>query len=171
MKKFRLYYDKDREQDWLQKMSSEGWALKKFFLGVYTFVPCKPGEYIYQIDLLENWDGDKEDFASFMEDSGVEVVSQWYRWVYLRKKAEDGPFEMYTDIDSKINQYNRIKNFFRAAFILEMGGFLIEMNAALRTKSLLFWIFAILAGVFAILFLRIVWRCQWKIEQLQREKG
>ncbi|HHV28765.1 DUF2812 domain-containing protein [Acetivibrio mesophilus] len=170
MKKFRLYYDKDREQDWLQKMSSEGWALKKFFLGVYTFVPCKPGEYIYQIDLLENWDGDKEDFAAFMEDSGVEVVSQWYRWVFLRKKAEDGPFEMYTDVESKINQYNRIKNFFLAALILEIGCFFIEINAALQTNRPLFWIFAILIGIVAIAFLRIVWRCQWKIEQLQRGK-
>lgn len=102
MKKFRLYYDKDAEQDWLREMSNQGWAFNKFFLGVYTFEACSSGEYIYQIDILDNWIGDKQNFSEFMEDSGVEVVSQWYLWVYLRKKAADGPFEMYSDTESKI---------------------------------------------------------------------
>ena len=51
MVKFRLYYDKDKEQDWLMEMVNRGWAVKKFFLGFYTFEPCEPGEYIYQIKL------------------------------------------------------------------------------------------------------------------------
>lgn len=170
MKKFKLYYDKDEEQDWLQKMALDGWALKNFFLGVYTFVPCEPGEYIYQIDLLDNWSGDKNDFAAFMEDSGVEVVSQWYRWVYLRKKANDGPFEMYTDIESKIDQYNRIKKFFQVILIVEVICFFIEIIAAVNTGNPTFWFFTILLGSFVLAFLRVVWKCSWKIEQLKREK-
>lgn len=170
MKKFKLYYDKDEEQDWLQKMSLDGWALKNFFLGVYTFVSCEPGEYIYQIDLLDNWSGDKKDFAAFMEDSGVEVVSQWYRWVYLRKKAEDGPFEMYTDAESKIDQYNRIKKFFQVALIVEVICFFIEIIAAVNTGNPTFWFLTILIGSIVLAFLRVVWKCSWKIEQLKREK-
>ncbi len=150
-------------------MSSDGWALNNFFLGVYTFVPCEPGEYIYQIDLLDEH-GDKKDFFAFLEDSGVEVVSQWYRWIYLRKKAEEGPFEMYTDIDSKINQYRRIKNFFQAFLILEVICFLIEINAALTTRKPLFWFFTMLIGIIVLAFLRMVWKCEWKIEQLEQEK-
>ena len=73
----------------------------------------EPGEYIYQIDLLDDWMGDKKDFSEFMEDSGVEVVAQWYRWVFLRKRAEEGPFEMYTDIESKIVQYKRMEKYYR----------------------------------------------------------
>lgn len=167
MKKFRLYFDKDEEQNWLQKMSSEGWGLKNFFLGVYTFLPCKPGEYIYQIDLLDNWSGDKKDFAQFMEDSGVEVVSQWYRWVYLRKKAEDGPFEMYTDLESKINQYTRIRTFFKVGLIVEIICFLIQIIPALITKNPFSWTCTVLLGIFVLAFLRIFWKCNWKIEQLK----
>lgn len=170
MKKFRLYYDKDVEQDWLQKMSLNGWALENFFLGVYTFVPCKPGEYIYQIDILDNWGGDKEDFAAFMEDSGVEVVSQWYRWVYLRKKADDGPFEMYTDIDSKIDQYSRIKNFFQVVLIIEVICLFMEIVAAIKTGNPLFWLLTIIIGFITLAILRVVWGSQWKIDQLRREK-
>lgn len=169
MKKFRLYYDKDAEQNWLQKMSSNGWALKNYFLGIYTFVPCEPDEYIYQIDLLDSC-GDEKDFLAFLEDSGVEVVSRWYRWVYLRKKTEDGPFEMYTDIDSKINQYSKIKKFFQMVLILEVICFFIEFSAALTSKSLLYWSFTILIGIIVLAFLRMVWKCQWKIEQLRQEK-
>jgi hypothetical protein len=170
MKRFRLYYDKDAEQDWLNKMSLKGWALEGFFLGVYTFVPCEPGEYIYQIDLLDNWSGDKEDFAAFMEDSGVEVVAQWYRWVFLRKKATDGPFEMYTDSESKIEQYKRIKNFFLVVFILEAIIFFMESNALLRDRDPMLCFFVVLIGIICLTFLRMVWKCQWKIEQLKRNK-
>jgi len=169
MKKFRLYYDKDAEQNWLQKMSSNGWALKNYFLGIYTFVPCEPDEYIYQIDLLDSC-SDEKDFLAFLEDSGVEVVSRWYRWVYLRKKTEDGPFEMYTDIDSKINQYSKIKKFFQTVLILEVICFFIEFSAALTSKSLLYWSLTILIGIIVLVFLRMVWKCQWKIEQLRQEK-
>jgi hypothetical protein len=170
MKKFRLYYDKDKEQDWLQKMSLDGWAFKNFFLGLYTFVPCEPGEYIYQIDLLDDKNKSKEDFTAFMEDIGVEVVAQWYRWVYLRKKANDGPFEMYTDIESKINQYIRIKRFFLSLLIIESVCFVIEINGAIRTGSPMFWLFTALIGFISLVILRIVWKCSFKIEQLEREK-
>lgn len=37
MKKFRLYLDKDKETEWLNQLAKEGYALKKFFAGVYTF--------------------------------------------------------------------------------------------------------------------------------------
>lgn len=166
MKKFRLYFDKDAEQNWLNKMSVQGWAFEKFFLGYYIFVPCKPKEFIYQIDLLDNWNGDKKDFSDFMEDSGVEVVNQWYRWVFLRKKASDGPFEMYTDIESKISQYKRIKNFFMIGFLLEIMCFCIEITTALYTKSLVFWLFTMFLGLVALILLQIVCKCKWKIKQL-----
>lgn len=52
MIKFRYYIDNQKEQDWLNKLSREGWALKKFFLGFYKFEKCEPGEYEYQIDLM-----------------------------------------------------------------------------------------------------------------------
>lgn len=54
-------------------MSSDGWALNNFFLGVYTFVPSEPGEYIYQIDLLDEH-GDKKDFLPFWKTA----VLKWF---------------------------------------------------------------------------------------------
>jgi len=171
MLKFKLYLDKDLEETWLNEMSKKGWAFKKFFLGFYTFEQCEPGEYNYQIDLLNNWSGEKEDYASFMKESGVEVISQWYRWVYVRKKAADGSFEMYTDIESKIAQYRRIKNFFLVGLIIEMFCFFVEINAALSTSSVWFWGFVVFIGIIVLTFLHMVWKCKWKIDQMVREKN
>ena len=53
MKRFRMYYDKDAEEVWLNEMCQKGWAMTSFFAGLYTFAPCQPGEYIYQIDMPE----------------------------------------------------------------------------------------------------------------------
>jgi len=170
MLKFKLYYDKDAEEDWLKKMCLNGWAFKKFFLGFYTFEQCEPGEYNYQIDLLDNWNGYKDDYAAFMEDAGVEVVGQWWRWVYLQKKATDGPFEMYTDVDSKISQYSKIRNFFKVALILEVICFFMELMATVNTGSYIFGIFTVLLAVISLAMLKIIWKCNWKIEQYKHEK-
>lgn len=167
MRKFRLYFDKDTEQDWIMEMSNQGWAFQTFFLGVYTFKTSEPGEYTYQIDLLDDWTGDKKDFSEFMEDSGVEVVAQWYRWVYLRKKTVDGPFEMYTDIESKIMQYKRIKNFFSIALILEFIIFIVEFMAAIRTRKTIFVIITILIGLIVFILFHNVLKCKEKIEELE----
>lgn len=171
MIKFKLYYDKDDETDWLNKLSMDGWAFKKFFLGFYTFEPCEPGEYNYQIDLLDNWNGNKKDYASFMEDAGVNVIGQWWRWVYLQKNTSDGPFEMYTDVESKIAQYSKIKNLFTIVLVIEIICFFIELMATIDTGSYIFALFTLLIMFICLTLLKIVWKCKWKIEQFKREEN
>ncbi|MDT8717536.1 DUF2812 domain-containing protein [Clostridium sp. 19966] len=171
MLKFRLYYDKDEEEEWLKKMSLTGWAFKKFFLGFYTFEPCEPGEYNYQIDLLDNWSGDKEEYADFMEEAGVKVIGQWWRWIYLQKKSSDGPFEMYTDAESKIVQYRRIKNFFVIFLILEIVCLFVELLAAISTCYYVFGIFTVLLAIICLALLKVIWKCKWKIEGFKHEKN
>ena len=43
MVKFRLYYDKDKETEWLNQLSDGGYAMKSFFAGFYEFEPCEKG--------------------------------------------------------------------------------------------------------------------------------
>lgn len=90
MRRFKLYLDKDKVEQWINAMCRQGHALQRFFKGVQTFTPCEKGEYIYKIDLLYNWKGQKEDYKELMEESGIEYVCQWYRWVWLRKKRQMG---------------------------------------------------------------------------------
>lgn len=123
LKKFKLTFDKDWEQSWLNEMCQQGWAVTKFFLGVYTFEPCQPGEYIYQVDLLPGSGfqaSDPDGYTEFMTETGVEVVCRWFRWIILRKRAEDGPFEIYTDAESQIESYKRIRTMLAWGLVLEL---------------------------------------------------
>lgn len=167
MIKMKLFYDKDAEEVWLNELSSQGWEFQKFFLGFYRFRACEPGEFRYQIDLLDNWNGEKEQYASFMEDVGVEVVGQWWRWVYLKKRSADGPFELYTDAESKRLQYKKIKEFFIVFAIIELICFGMELAATIATQLLIYGVFTVLLAVIAIAMLRIVWKCNWKMKQLE----
>lgn len=63
MKKFKIYFDKDKEEEWLNEMAQNGYAFTSFFLGMYSFEKCEPGEYSYQIDLLDN---DTQKFLLFV---------------------------------------------------------------------------------------------------------
>ena len=47
MIRFRLYFDKDAETKWLNEMAEQGWAMKSFFTGFYSFERCEPGQYMY----------------------------------------------------------------------------------------------------------------------------
>ena len=50
--RWKLYFDKDLEESWLNQLAQQGWGMSSFCLGRYTFEPIEPGEYIYRVDLL-----------------------------------------------------------------------------------------------------------------------
>ena len=127
MTKFRLYFDKDKETVWLNELAAKGYALISFFAGFYTFEKTEPGEYIYQIDLGEKLFAVTDDYRSFMEETGVEIIDNWGYWVFLRKKAAEGEFELYTDVDSQIEHYTKIRNMFKVVSIIELICFIVEI--------------------------------------------
>ena len=74
MVRFALYYDKDKETEYLNEMSRKGYALTGFFMGFYYFDECRPSEYIYQIDITEGLFRVSNDYREFMREMGVEIV-------------------------------------------------------------------------------------------------
>ena len=167
MTKFKLYYDKDEEQKWLHQMCENGYSLTNFFAGFYTFEKCEPGEYFYQIDLFDSKEGTFENYCQFMEESGVTVIQRWFKWVFLRKPADEGAFELYTDTDSLVEHYTRIKHFLGGAFILEMACCLYELWAAIYLQSYVFGILFLFLLVLSGMILKTVWKCDWIIKQHQ----
>ena len=174
MIRWKFTFDKDEEQEWLNDWGQRGWAMTGFFVGIVDFAPCRPGEYIYQIDLLPGrglWADNYEDYVIFMNEAGVEILQRWGRWVYLRRRAEEGPFEVYSDVDSKIDLYRRI----RRLFIWALG--VISLCSFSAWNMLLQFpeeVFARgLAGVYVVMIavlLRAVWRCSWKMKELERQR-
>lgn len=117
MIKFRLYFDKDKEEDFLNGLASQGYAMTSFFLGFYVFDPCRPGEYTYQIDLISNKSArQKNELFDLIRESGGELVQTWGAWAFFRKK---GRFELYTDPESRVAHYTSIRTTFMVVAFAE----------------------------------------------------
>ena len=103
---YRLFaeWSFDKEEEWLNSMAQAGWTLKKVGFCKYVFERTEPGEYITRLAMH---DADEE-YMELMRESGAEYVGRVLQWLYFRKKAELGEFELFSDIDSRIAHLNRI---------------------------------------------------------------
>lgn len=175
MIRWKFTFDKDNEQDWLNDYARQGWAMTSFFAGVVTFTPCQPGEYVYQIDLLPGkglMADNYEDYVAFMREMNVEVLQRWGRWVYLRKRTEEGAFEVYTDTASKLAQYKRIRGMFLWALAIiclcsvSAWNLLVRYPGSIAVRGL--------AGLYIVMIaaiVRAVWVCSSKIKELDGQDG
>ena len=170
MIRFRLYFDKDKETTWLNEMSGRGWAMKGFFAGFYRFEKCEPGEYIYQIDFGDKMYHVSDEYRELMEDIGAEIVTLWGYWIILRKPAADGPFELYTDPESMIEHYTKIRRMFKAVTILELVGFFIEIGCGME-GNMFGWAFAVLIAALALVCINAVIRTNEVIAELEEQKS
>ncbi|MCI8878563.1 MAG: DUF2812 domain-containing protein [Oscillospiraceae bacterium] len=173
MIQFKLTFDKDMEEDWLNDWCQRGWAFKRFCMGFFNFIPCHPGEFIYRIDLVPGTGLRCDDYwgyVSFMKEMGVEVLQRWGRWVYLRKRTEDGPFDVYTDLDSQIGLYQRMRRLFVWVLILEVFCAIPSLCLLIMEPSLFL---RCVGGVFLLIvyaFGRAIRRCGQKIQDLERRR-
>ena len=156
MIKFKLYLDKDAETNWLNEMSEKGWALKSFFAGFYTFEECEAGKYTYQIDFGEKFFKVRDEYREFMKEAGIEIVQTWGWWVILRKPASEGEFELYTDVESSIEHYSKIRRMFKIATVIEIICLWMEIMAATIGKVPYAVPAAFFIGAIMIGFIRII---------------
>ena len=122
----KIFYDFEKEEKWLNEMSAKGFALVDYSWCKYVFEDAPQGEYIYRLEFLEKPLNapQSQEYIRFMEEAGAEFVDSYFRWVYFRRKASEGEFDIYTDIDSRIKHYSRIRNLF---LILAAVNFVVGM--------------------------------------------
>ena len=111
IKKAFFAWESEKEEKWLNEMSAKGLALVDYTWCRYSFEECEPGEYSYQIQLLEHRPNhpESEQYIRFIEETGAEQVAQYLNWVYFRKKTAEGDFEIFSDVESKLKQCILIK--------------------------------------------------------------
>ena len=170
MIRFKLYFDKDKETKWLNDMADQGWAMNGFFAGFYRFEPCEKGKYTYQIDFGNEFFSVSNDYREFMSDSDIEIIQSWGFWVFLRKLSSEGEFQLYTDVDSQIEHYKKIRNMFKAVTVIELICLFIELFSASMTKSPLLWSFVFLILAIIIAFFNITNRTNDIIHELTERK-
>ena len=104
VKKWFWVWEFDKEEDWLNEMAMNGWVLDRVGFCSYDFVKCEPGEYTVR----EEMHAFDETYVSFMEETGAEYIGRVFAWSYFRKKTADGPFDLFSDIDSRISHLDKI---------------------------------------------------------------
>ena len=116
---YRFFVDFEKEEKWVNEMGAQGWHLQKFSFGRFTFTKGEPGTFIYRNEFISGMSSnEKKDYFEFLKDNGISIINELGGWVYMKKAAADGPFEIYTDTKSKIAYYKRMLNIFALLFII-----------------------------------------------------
>ena len=121
IRKWFFAWDFDKEEKWLNEMSAIGLNLIGVGFCKYIFEEGNPGEYKFRLELLKRRPAnpESEQYIRFVEDTGAEFVGSCMRWAFFRKKAADGDFDLFSDIDSRVHHLNRILTLFGVVFAVE----------------------------------------------------
>ena len=100
----------EKEEKWLNEMAAKGLSLVSVKFAAYKFEETLPGEYNICLQLLDNQAHrvENENYISFFEETGAEHVGTFGRWVYFRKKAAEGRFEIFSDNASRVKHLTNI---------------------------------------------------------------
>lgn len=110
-------WDFEKEEKWLNTMAMEGWTLCEVGFCKYVFEKTEPGEYIIRLEMHQK----DRDYEQFMNELGAEIVGRITVWAYYRRKASEGSFDLFSDIDSRIEHLNRIAGMMLAVTLLNLG--------------------------------------------------
>ena len=167
MIKFRLYYDKDKDEAFLNSMAKKGYAMRRFFLGFYTFEKCEPNEYTYRVDLIKDKSQKElEEYIELITETGAEYIQRWGVWAIFRKKGE---FKLYTDVESKIEQYSKIKTMFLLLSIAELCLVPMQVITYINYKQGISLFAAILLILVSLIFFIQVKKCSNKIKEIKNK--
>ena len=150
-------WDFEKEEEWLNEMAMNGWTLTAVGFCNYTFVKTEPGEYNIRMEMRPHDDG----YLEFLRENGVEYVGRILQWHYYRKKTSLGPFELYSDIESRIQHMDRIG---KMLFAIGMANLLIGIANSIG-PSRLGWINLLCAT----LLMYALGRIQGRKDELKKE--
>ena len=146
---YKLLFDFEKEEKWINQMAAKGMNFVHYSIGRYLFEEGKSGEYSYRIELLKHYPSNPESIAyiRFMEDLGIECVATYAYWVYFRKKATEGPFDLFSDYESRILHYKRVSAITGLAFAVNIFCGLINIGISLFINNGEYSIGNLMAGI------------------------
>ena len=108
----------------------------------------------------------KPRFWQLMADYGVECVDTYMNWAFFRKKAAEGPFEIYSDFDSKIGHYKRVIYLMGTVGVVNL--FIALFNVTLTQYNMYL---SIVGFIIFVLFISIILSYLRKIKDLKKEQA
>lgn len=127
MHKLFWAWEFDKKEKWLCEMATKGLCLVSAGFCKYEFEDCEPGEYRICLQLLDKLPHhpDSQKYIEFLETTGAEHIGSFIRWVYFRKKATDGEFELFSDNESRIKYLSGVFSFI---FLITAANWIIGIN-------------------------------------------
>ena len=112
----------DKEEQWLNEMAAKGLCLVSTGFCKYEFEDCLPGEYQIRMQLLDKFPHHPESqkYIEFLEDTGAEQVGSFTRWVFFRKKASLGDFNLFSDNASRVKYLTSMLSFITLVVALNL---------------------------------------------------
>ncbi len=158
IRKWYWVWDFDKEERWLNQMAMQGWALAEVGFCRYVFEKCEPGEYIIRLQMKRQ----DQDYLDFLEEIGAEFVGRVVQWIYVRRRAEEGSFELFSDTSSRLEHLNWIARILLAGGVMNL---LIGVVNALSGNPV-----GAVNVTLATLLMYGLGRIHGKIEQLERDR-
>ena len=125
-------YDPEQIEEQANKMAKEGWLLEKFGSLRAVYRRGKAGEYEYRVQVKEAG-MDRLVYTAELAEFGIEEVGGVGDLLVLRKSSDGAPFELYSDLDSRIAQQKIAARYLRAGLLLSLGWMSITLMNILTT--------------------------------------
>ena len=120
--------DPERIEEQANRMAKEGWLLEKFGSLFSTYRRGKAGEYEYRVQVKEAG-MDRLVYTAELAEFGIEEVGGVGDLLVLRKSSDGTPFELYSDLDSRIAQQKKAVRYLRKGLIMSFfWGSMMLMN-------------------------------------------
>jgi len=176
-------WEYEKEEKWLNKMSSKGWQLVDARLFKYTFEKGEPDEYIYRLELLDKKPSTSEGkaYVDFLDEVNIESVGQCRNWIYLRIKRSNGDFSSEDKVHSNLTRIMRVDDLYQFSrnltlcMVVASFAFLLichEVDMQTRWSDFLTGFFTgigIGASVMSLIMIPAMTRHRKKIKQYIRE--
>lgn len=120
--------DPERIEEQANRMAKEGWLLEKFGSLFSTYRRGKAGEYEYRVQVKEAG-MDRLTYVAELAEFSIEEVGSVGDLLILRKSSDGTPFELYSNLDSRIAQQKKAVRYLRKGLIMSFfWGSMMLMN-------------------------------------------
>jgi len=173
--RYVFFPDYDKIEAWVNEKSSRGLQLVRIGWWGYHFEIGEVNEYIYRLDVLRSSrkSTDSQNYLRFLQDTGIEIVpckGMWGRSVWLKRKPINGNFDLYSDIETKIEYYRRLSKMAKTSILLITAAVLFEWVFKLQLNDWDLTTLPYLFGIFVMISLTCTYiNIKTKIRRLKKE--
>jgi hypothetical protein len=160
MKKFKMFFDIEKEEKWLNEQLQKGYRCTNISgLGVYTF-ERNDKRYVMRLDYQDYLSKKKfKEYKGIYEDFGWNYINgSWLGGIRYWQKEDDNQNEIFSDRQSRKYYYKRLKNYsFWLAMLFLAYSFMLYKDSGFyhdglwSMKGSLFWKAFLFETPFALL--------------------